>query len=164
MMQKIKAALTLMLVVLLLTLCAAGFAAGKTYAPIPWAYVIQKMDWTADSYSYTVGSGDQKISVVRNGSDVTITGGDIVDIRFVKNDLWDERNQDLYGWHTEPGTYTFSDVVLHGQGGWFEVWANDDDAYRIVLEESVRGVKVLKGCVLDWREQGCVPWTREERG
>ena len=142
-----KVCLLMLIALILVSGVVNALAAARTYAPIPWAYVMKKMEWTADSYSYTVGSGDQKISVVRNGSDVKISGGDIADVRFVKNDLWDESNHDYYGWHTEPGTYTFSNVVFHGQNQLFEVWANDDDVYQIVLEESVRGARVLKGSV-----------------
>ena len=81
-----------------------------------WGLIMSKMDWNADSYSYTVGTGNQQVNVSRIGDHTRISGGAIADLRFVNKSIWGDDWQRDFGWHTESGTYTFENVVLHGQG------------------------------------------------
>ncbi|MBR3794688.1 MAG: hypothetical protein IKK34_01490 [Clostridia bacterium] len=119
---------------------------GSTPNPRPasWGLIMSRMDWDKPSCSYTVGTGDKQVHVERTGSDVRISGGEIADLRFVDQSMWGDDWQRDFGWHTEDGIYTFSDVVLHEQGD-IEVWAHKGDRYRIILEKGVRGVRVKSG-------------------
>ena len=101
-----------------------------------WGLVMTKMDWSGNSCRYTVGAGSKKISVERQDREITISGGEIYDnVHFV--DLLDgiDDFQEMLGWHTESGSYTFHNVTLHG----ITVHAQQGENYKITLEASVKG-------------------------
>ena len=76
----------------LLMMMLAPVAVHAEGAQVPtWVEIMQKMDWSLPSQSYTVGEGDDQVSVSRSGKDVVISGGRIADIvRFVNVTIWDD--------------------------------------------------------------------------
>lgn len=141
-----------MLAVLLVILAPIAVRAESGQAPT-WEEVMKKMDWSLPAQTYTVGGGDDQVSVSRTGKDVVISGGSIADIvRFVTVTVWDDDWQREFGYHTEAGSYTFRDVTLKDD---IYVWAHTKaDRYRITLEDTVRGrygmlCDVLNGAALE---------------
>lgn len=126
-----------LLALLMMMLVPVAVRAEGGQAPT-WGEIMKEMDWSLPSQSYTVGEGDDQVSVSRAGKDVVISGGRIADIvRFVNVTVWDDDWQQDYGYHTEAGSYTFRNVTLDDD---IYVWAHTKaDQYRITLEDTVKG-------------------------
>lgn len=125
------------LAILIVLLAPIAVRAESGQAPT-WEEVMKKMDWSLPAQTYTVGEGDDQVSVSRAGRDVVISGGSIADVvRFVNVTVWGDDWQSEFGYHTESGSYTFRDVTLNDD---IYVWAHTRaDQYRITLEDTVRG-------------------------
>ena len=105
--------------------------------PAPWDLIMDRMDWSGDRCSYTVGAGSKMVSVTRKGRDVTISGGEIKNVvRFANQTMWNEDWEADWGWHTESGSYTFHNVTLLDD---IYVWAHNGEDYKITLDASVKG-------------------------
>ena len=126
-----------MLALLMMMLAPVAVHAEGGQAPT-WVEIMQKMDWSLSAQTYTVGGGDDQVSVSRSGKDVVISGGRIADIvRFVNVTIWDDDWQSEFGYHTESGSYTFRNVTLEDD---IYVWAHTKaDQYTITLEDTVKG-------------------------
>lgn len=117
----------------------------------PWELVMSRMDWSTEACSYTVGADSSQVAVTRQGSSVTISGGEISSaVRFANQAVLGNDYQLEQGWHTEEGSYTFENVRLNDM---VYVWAHDGENYRITLDASVKG---SYGMICELRGGACL--------